>query len=66
MAAANSKPTLASIRTYLKKLESLVTLLGVFKDQETAERLDARREQVSAMLAASKKDPTKAESIARE
>jgi hypothetical protein len=66
MAAANSKPTLTSIHTYLKKLESLVTLLGVFKDQETVERLDAHCEQASAMLAASKKDPTKAESIARK
>ncbi|KAG2335631.1 hypothetical protein BDR05DRAFT_898054 [Suillus weaverae] len=65
MTGANAKPTLASIRTYLKKLESLVTLLSLFKDKETAEKLDARRDQVNTMLAAAKKDPTKAESIAR-
>ncbi|KAG2063389.1 hypothetical protein BDR04DRAFT_1163790, partial [Suillus decipiens] len=63
--AANAKPTMASIRTYLKKLETLVTLLSVFKDQKTAKNLDARREQVDAMLAAAKKDPAKAESIGR-
>lgn len=56
---------MADIRTYLKKLESLVTLLSVFKDQETAKKLDARREQVNAMMAAAKKDPSKAEPIAR-
>ncbi|KAG1863891.1 P-loop containing nucleoside triphosphate hydrolase protein [Suillus subluteus] len=47
MTATNAKPTIASIRTYLKKLEAL------------------RREQVNTMLAAAKKDPTKAESVAR-
>ncbi|KAG1838889.1 P-loop containing nucleoside triphosphate hydrolase protein [Suillus subluteus] len=62
---ANAKPTMASIRTYMKKLETLVTLLSVFKDQETVKNLDARREQVNAMLAAAKKDPTKTELIAR-
>jgi hypothetical protein len=56
---------MASIRTYMKKLESLFTLLSVFKDQETSKNLDARREQVNAMLAAAKKDPAKAELIAR-
>ncbi|KAG1792547.1 P-loop containing nucleoside triphosphate hydrolase protein [Suillus variegatus] len=63
--AANAKPTMASIRTYMKKLETLFTLLSVFKDQETSKNLDARREQVNAMLAAAKKDPAKAELIAR-
>ncbi|KAG1779882.1 P-loop containing nucleoside triphosphate hydrolase protein [Suillus placidus] len=62
---ANAKLTTASIRTYLKKLETLVTLLSVFKDKETAKNLDARREQVNAMLAAVKKDPTNAELISR-
>ncbi|KAG2064532.1 hypothetical protein BDR04DRAFT_1035000 [Suillus decipiens] len=61
----SSRPTIASIRMYLKKLESLVTLLSMFKDQETTEKLEARCEQVNAMLAAAKKDHTKAESIAR-
>ncbi|KAG1785036.1 P-loop containing nucleoside triphosphate hydrolase protein [Suillus plorans] len=56
---------IVTIRTYMKKLETLVTLLSVFKDQETAKNLDARREQVNAMLAAAKKDPAKAESIGR-
>lgn len=65
MTGVNAKPTLASIRTYLKKLESLVTLLSLFKDEETAEKLDQRREQVNVMLAAAKKDPAKVESIAR-
>jgi hypothetical protein len=65
MTGANAKPTLASIRTYLKKLESLVRLLSLFKDEETAEKLHQRREQVNAMLAAAKNDPTKAKSIAR-
>ncbi|KAG2150754.1 uncharacterized protein EDB93DRAFT_1103448 [Suillus bovinus] len=63
--AANAKPTMASIRTYMKKLETLVTLLSVFKDQDTAKNLDARHEQVNVMLAAAKKDPAKAESIGR-
>lgn len=63
--AANAKPTMAIVRTYMKKLETLVTLLSVFRDQETAKNLDARREQVNAMLAAAKKDPAKAESIGR-
>lgn len=57
---------MASIRTYLKKLESLVTLLSVFKDQETVKNLEACREQVNAMLAAAKKDLTKAKPIARQ
>ncbi|KAG2366148.1 hypothetical protein BDR07DRAFT_1373763 [Suillus spraguei] len=61
--AANASPTMASIRMYLKKLESLVTLLSVFRDQEMAKKLEARRDQVNAMLAAAKKDPTKAELI---
>ncbi|KAG1717478.1 P-loop containing nucleoside triphosphate hydrolase protein [Suillus lakei] len=65
MTGANAKPTMANIRTYLKKLESLVILLSVFKDEETAKKLDVRREQVNAMLAVAKKDPTKAESMAR-
>jgi hypothetical protein len=65
MSAADANPTMASIRTYLKKLESLVTILSVFKDQETTKKLEARREQLNAMLAAAKKDPTKAEHIAR-
>ncbi|KAG2359170.1 P-loop containing nucleoside triphosphate hydrolase protein [Suillus spraguei] len=41
--------------------------LSLFKDEETVEKLDARRKQVNAMLAAAKKDKdsTKAESIAR-
>jgi hypothetical protein len=65
MTEANAKPTLASIRSYLKKLESLVALLSLFKDEETAAKLDERREQVNAMLAAAKKDPTKTESITR-
>lgn len=64
MTTANSMPTLVSIRAYLKKLESLVTLISLFKDQEKAEKLNARREQVNAMLAAAKKRPVKAESIA--
>jgi hypothetical protein len=64
MTAPNAKPTMASIRTYLKKLEALVTLLSVFKDQETIKELSSRREQVNTMLAAAKKDPTKAESVA--
>jgi hypothetical protein len=55
---------MASIRTYLKKLEALVTLLSMFKDQETIKNLDARREQVNAMLAATKKDPARADLIA--
>ncbi|KAG2348256.1 hypothetical protein BDR05DRAFT_1056189 [Suillus weaverae] len=63
LTAANSKPTLVSIRAYLKKLESLITLISVFKDQEMAENFNARREQVNAMLAAAKKYPIKAESI---
>ncbi|KAG2359931.1 P-loop containing nucleoside triphosphate hydrolase protein [Suillus spraguei] len=50
------------IRTYLKKLEALVTLLSVFKDQKTVENLSSRREQVETLLAAAKKDSTKAES----
>jgi hypothetical protein len=66
MTGGNAKPTLASIRTYLKKLESLVRLLTLFKDEETAEKLDERREQVNAMVAAAKKDPTKTESITRQ
>lgn len=66
MTAANSTPTLVSIRAYLKKLESLVTLISLFKDQEKAEKLNARREQVNAMLAAIKKRPVKVESIACE
>jgi hypothetical protein len=64
MTATNAKPTIASIRTYLKKLEALVTLLSMFKDQETVKNLSSRREQVNTMLAAAKKDPTKAESVA--
>ncbi|KAG2336037.1 hypothetical protein BDR05DRAFT_897311 [Suillus weaverae] len=63
--ATNAKPTMVRIRTYMKKLETLVTLLSLFKDQETAKNLDARREQVNAMLAAAKKDPTKAVLIAK-
>ncbi|KAG1841574.1 P-loop containing nucleoside triphosphate hydrolase protein [Suillus subluteus] len=47
------------------KLETLVALLSMFKDQETIKNLDARREQVNAMLAATKKDPAKAELIAK-
>jgi hypothetical protein len=66
MTAVNSKPTLVSIRAYLKKLESLVTLISVFKDQELAEKLNARRDQVDAMLAAAKKHPIKAESTSCE
>lgn len=66
MTATNAKPTIASIRTYLKKVESLVTLLSLFKDQETVENLGSHREQVNTMLAAAKKDPTKVESVARE
>ncbi|KAG1793331.1 P-loop containing nucleoside triphosphate hydrolase protein [Suillus plorans] len=65
MTATNAKPTIASIRTYLKKVESLVTLLSLFKDQETVENLGSHREQVNTMLAAAKKDPTKAESVAQ-
>ncbi|KAG1819852.1 uncharacterized protein BJ212DRAFT_1298248 [Suillus subaureus] len=64
MTAANSTLTLVSIRAYLKKLESLITLISVFKDQEMAETFNARREQVNAMLAAAKKRPIKAEPIA--
>ncbi|KAG2062830.1 hypothetical protein BDR04DRAFT_1164578 [Suillus decipiens] len=63
--AANAKHTIASIRTYMKKLETLVTLLSVFKDQEMAKNLDARHEQVDATLAAAMKDPAKAGSIGR-
>ena len=48
----------------MKKLETLVTLLSVFKDQKTAKNLEARCEQVNAMLATAKKDPAKAELIA--
>ncbi|KAG2112438.1 hypothetical protein DEU56DRAFT_762044 [Suillus clintonianus] len=36
---------MASIRAYLKKLESLVILLSVFKDKETVKTLEACREQ---------------------
>jgi len=64
-AVTNAKPTIASIHTYLKKLEALVTFLSMFKDQETVKNLSSRREQVNTMLAAAKKDPTKAESLAR-
>jgi hypothetical protein len=59
-----AKPTFVSIHTYLKKLKSLVRLLSLFKDEETAEKLDQCCEQVNAMLVAAKKDPTKARSIA--
>jgi hypothetical protein len=52
MTAVNSKLTLVSIRAYLKKLESLGTLIAVFKDQRITENLNARREQVNAILAA--------------
>ncbi|KAG1717668.1 P-loop containing nucleoside triphosphate hydrolase protein, partial [Suillus occidentalis] len=57
----------ASVMTFVTTvlLESLVTLLSVFKDQETVKKLDARREQVNAMMVAAKKDPSKAEPIAR-
>ncbi|KAG2087837.1 hypothetical protein BD769DRAFT_1372784, partial [Suillus cothurnatus] len=60
------KPTIASIRTYLKKLEALVTLLSMFKDQETVKNLSSRHEQVNTMLATAKKDPTKAELVVHE
>lgn len=43
MTGANGKPTLANIRTYLKKLKSLVTLLSLFKDEETVEKLDVNK-----------------------
>jgi hypothetical protein len=64
MMATNAKPTIASICTYLKKLEALVTLLSLFKDQETVKNLSSRHEQVNTMLAAAKKDPTEAELVA--
>ncbi|KAG2128852.1 hypothetical protein BD769DRAFT_1456880 [Suillus cothurnatus] len=66
MTAPDSKPTLVSIRAYLKKLDSLVTLISAFKDQKMAENINARREQVNAILAADKKGPIKAESIASQ
>ncbi|KAG2098535.1 hypothetical protein BD769DRAFT_240235 [Suillus cothurnatus] len=52
MTAVNSKLTLVSIHAYLKKLESLGTLIAIFKDQRITENLNARREQVNAILAA--------------
>jgi hypothetical protein len=64
MTAPDSKLTLVSIRAYLKKLDSLVTLISAFKDQKMAENINARREQVNAILATAKKGPIKAESIA--
>ncbi|KAG2040339.1 hypothetical protein BDR03DRAFT_1090086 [Suillus americanus] len=64
MTAANSKLTLVSIRAYLKKLESLVALISLFNDQEMVENLNARREQVNAILSAAKKYPIEAESTA--
>lgn len=63
MTATDSKPTLANIRAYLKKLDSLVTLVSAFRDQEMVKNLNARREEVEAMLVATKKHP-KAKSTA--
>lgn len=63
MTATDFKPTLANIRAYLKKLDSLVTLVSAFRDQEMVKNLNARREEVEAMLVATKKHP-KAKSTA--
>ncbi|KAG2131242.1 uncharacterized protein EDB93DRAFT_1255588 [Suillus bovinus] len=62
-AVADSNPISVSMRAYLKKLDSLVALVSQFKDRETVEKLNARREQVNAMLTGTKKLPIKAESI---
>lgn len=63
MTVADPKPTLANIRAYLKKLDSLITLVSAFRDQEMVKNLNARREEVEAMLVATKKHP-KAKSTA--
>ncbi|KAG1900097.1 uncharacterized protein F5891DRAFT_1036095 [Suillus fuscotomentosus] len=65
-ATANSNPTSAELRAYLKKVDSLVTLISAFKDKETVEKLNMRREQVNAILAGTMKHPIKLEYMESE
>ncbi|KAG2343746.1 hypothetical protein BDR05DRAFT_883628 [Suillus weaverae] len=57
MTAPDARPTMAILRGYIRRVESYVKILSLFKDGESIRKMDERRELLTTMLAAATRNP---------
>ncbi|KAG2045712.1 hypothetical protein BDR06DRAFT_1015378 [Suillus hirtellus] len=58
IAGPDARPTMAHLRGYMRRVESYVKLLSLFKDPESLQKMEERRQCLVAMLATAKRDST--------
>ncbi|KAG2134716.1 P-loop containing nucleoside triphosphate hydrolase protein [Suillus cothurnatus] len=57
MTASDAHPTMAILRGYVRRVESYIKILSLFKDDESLLKMDERRTILTTMLAAATRDP---------
>ncbi|KAG2365352.1 P-loop containing nucleoside triphosphate hydrolase protein [Suillus spraguei] len=52
MTTTHARPTMTMLRGYIRRVESYVKILSIFKDEESLRKMDERRRVLTTMLAA--------------
>lgn len=59
MISSGAHPNMAILRGYIRRVESYIKILSLFKDEESLRKMDERRGHLTTMLEATTQNPGK-------